>query len=498
MVICRSFSPSAALLFLACCSPRGRPPVAPTCHRALRRRKSCGLETDSNGGSWEGFGIEFPLAFRFPGCVKTSLLGYEMGNDKSRTSFPRKWESRRGGVAGVQNPGRRNDIKGGQGKPVRELLIQETKTSEKLDGVAIASCRLFRYRLPLVAPLPLAGGVIHERTGVMVRVDSESGVSGWGDVAPLPGFSRESVEEAVAELMAWAGRLRGTRFPFPRRQSRIVARARAGGRDVALGAVRPGDGAGEPVATDGGQVGGRGSGLLRWRRSRQRVAGGFSRGGAGGCPAAAGRGLAARSSSRWAAGWVAEDEELTRVVRAVIGDDVGLRLDANRSWSLEQAVEFGRSVGDTHIEYLEEPLRDPAHLADFFDATGISVALDESLLELWPDDLDGRREVGAVVLKPTLLGGISRAREWVTKALALNVRPVVSGCFESGVGLLALAEFAWGFHGGRGARGPRHLSLARRRRGPAAHSVPTGSHSMERRAGAGSPHRWIDAERDTA
>ena len=88
---------------------------------------------------------------------------------------------------------------------------------------------------------------------------------------------------------------------------------------------------------------------------------------------------------------VAEDEELTRVVRAVIGDGMGLRLDANRSWSLEQAVEFGRAVGDTNIEYLEEPLRAPAHLADFFDATGIPVALDESLLELRPDDLDGRR-----------------------------------------------------------------------------------------------------------
>ena len=140
---------------------------------------------------------------------------------------------------------------------------------------------------------------------------------------------------------------------------------------------------------------------------------------------------------------VVEDVELTRAVRDTIGDGVGLRLDANRSWTLEQAVAFGQELGACDVEYVEEPLREPEHLREFFDATGIPVALDESLLKLRPDDLEGRCEVGAVVLKPTLLGGITKARQWVAKAAELDIRPVVSSCFESGVGLLALAEFAW-------------------------------------------------------
>ena len=138
-----------------------------------------------------------------------------------------------------------------------------------------------------------------------------------------------------------------------------------------------------------------------------------------------------------------EDVELTKAVRSVIGNRAGLRLDANRGWSLEQAVAFGREFGIAGIEYMEEPLREPARLRELFDATGIPVALDESLLELRPDDLEGRPEVRAVVLKPTLLGGLARAREWVAKASALDIRPVVSGCFESGVGLLAWARLAW-------------------------------------------------------
>ena len=324
---------------------------------------------------------------------------------------------------------------------MREFPIHETKNPEKLDGVAISSCRLFRYRLPLVAPLPLAGGVIHERTGVLVRVDSDSGVSGWGDVAPLPGFSRESVEEAVAELMARTERMRGARFDphgdgleswLEHESAGVASPSVRFGLETALASLsrRMGDETAAVLACFDGVV--PVNGLLAG--SREQVLADARRLRDGGC-----RAVKLKVGSRP----VAEDVDLTSAVRSVIGDGLELRLDANRSWSLEQAVAFGREVDAAGIEYLEEPLRDPGHLRELFEATGIPVALDESLLELRPDDLDGRPEVGAVVLKPTLLGGIARAREWVAKALALNVRPVVSSCFESGVGLLALAEFAW-------------------------------------------------------
>ena len=324
---------------------------------------------------------------------------------------------------------------------MREYPAYQTKNPGHLDAVTISSCRIFRYRLPLAAPLPLAGRVIHERAGVLVRIDSDSGVSGWGDVAPLPGFSRESIEDAETELMACAGRLRGARFD-PQgddlgpsvgfEPAAAMSPSVRFGLETALVSLsrRMEDRSAAELACFDGAV--PVNGLLAG--SREQVLADARRLRDGGC-----RAVKLKVGSRP----VAEDVDLTGAVRSVIGDGMELRLDANRSWSLEQAVEFGRAVGDTNIEYLEEPLRAPAHLADFFDATGIPVALDESLLELRPDDLDGRPEVGAVVLKPTLLGGIARAREWVAKALALNVRPVVSGCFESGVGLLALAGFVW-------------------------------------------------------
>ncbi len=50
----------------------------------------------------------------------------------------------------------------------------------------------------------------------------------------------------------------------------------------------------------------------------------------------------------------------------------------------------------------------------------------------------------AFVLKPTLLGGISRTLRMAERALRLGVTPVVSSAYESGVGTAALVALAAG------------------------------------------------------
>ncbi|MCB1107967.1 MAG: hypothetical protein KDK76_07730 [Chlamydiia bacterium] len=39
------------------------------------------------------------------------------------------------------------------------------------------------------------------REGVFIRLESEKGKIGWGEVAPLPGFSHETLEEAIEDLI---------------------------------------------------------------------------------------------------------------------------------------------------------------------------------------------------------------------------------------------------------------------------------------------------------
>jgi len=71
------------------------------------------------------------------------------------------------------------------------------------------------------------------------------------------------------------------------------------------------------------------------------------------------------------------------------------------------------------------------------------VALDESLVEIEPEKVEETFAV-AFVLKPTLLGGLSRTLRVAGRALRLSVTPVVSSAYESGVGTAALVALAAG------------------------------------------------------
>jgi O-succinylbenzoate synthase len=57
-------------------------------------------------------------------------------------------------------------------------------------------------------------------------------------------------------------------------------------------------------------------------------------------------------------------------------------------------------------------------------------------------DLAGHGYARAVVLKPTLLGGISRSLRFASEAKALGIKVVVSSAYESGVGTGALVALA--------------------------------------------------------
>ena len=139
---------------------------------------------------------------------------------------------------------------------------------------------------------------------------------------------------------------------------------------------------------------------------------------------------------------VAGDLRLVRELGEMLGDSISLRLDANRAWGYEEAAEFVRAA--PRFEYVEEPLSDPARLPHLAGEFSVPVALDESLVGMEPEELGEHRYARAVVLKPTLLGGISRTLRTAERALRLGMKPVISSAYESGVGTAALVALAAG------------------------------------------------------
>jgi O-succinylbenzoate synthase len=308
----------------------------------------------------------------------------------------------------------------------------------------LARFDLYRYRLPFCRPLTLEGIKLRHREGLLLRLSGDDGSEGWGETAPLSGFSTESLVEAASQLRRLAGSMMSGEATddwvdpngeSARELGRIAPAPSARfGFELALWNLY-GAASGRtlpelvtPAPRDEVPV----NGLLS--RSPVKVLEEAR------CMREAGyRSIKLKVGART----VAEDAALVRALDAELDTDISLRLDANRAWGFEEAAEFVRGAAGVRFEYIEEPLADPARLPGLVREFGVPVALDESLVGMDPENLKENVAV-AFVLKPALLGGISRTLRVAEQALRLGVTPVISSAYESGVGTAALVALAAG------------------------------------------------------
>lgn len=293
----------------------------------------------------------------------------------------------------------------------------------------IEAAHVYRYALPLTAPL--AGGEAAERQGLVLALENEEGARGWGEAAPLPGVSDESIETAASALDRVVAQWTGAQAPPPDAKPAVL-----------FGAPPSVQFAGESALLD-----------LWAARAGQTIPDQL-----GGADTVRMNALLTSNTTDlpgavrrlWDAGYrtvklkvgrSAVDEDLRRVhtVADTLGDGGRLRLDANRAWSVDAATAFAEGLGPVPLEYVEEPLTDPGGLPALAGATGLPLALDETIREHPPEALPRFGPVAAIVLKPALLGGFSTVRRWVDAARRHDATPVFTGAYESGLGLRTVA-----------------------------------------------------------
>jgi o-succinylbenzoate synthase len=134
-------------------------------------------------------------------------------------------------------------------------------------------------------------------------------------------------------------------------------------------------------------------------------------------------------------------ENLLRINDSFLGS-VFFRIDANRSLSLSQALNFAKKIKEIKVDYFEEPLNDPQTLANFYEECGYPYAVDESL---WQAELEHSKipkGLKAVIIKPQLYGGIEEIEKIIKQFSAHSVQAVISDVFSSGVGLNTLTQLA--------------------------------------------------------
>jgi O-succinylbenzoate synthase len=259
-------------------------------------------------------------------------------------------------------------------------------------GLACAM-KAFLYQLfPRLSPLELNGRLLTVRAGLLIESDS-----GWGDAAPLPGFSRDTVDDLV---IAWR---HGPPFAAPPlRFAYESAQAVLPSLAVPVAPLLTGSSA--AIVDAAGRLGKTDCRSIKLKVGR---------------------------TPR-----IAEDIELVRTVRRLLRADQSLRVDANRAWDRDTAVVFGKAVGELAVEYIEEPTVRAEDCEFFSRQTGCRYALDETLLER--DTLDDFPNAAALIIKPTLVGGVADIDR-----LAGHKKPLVfSACFESGIGILHVGRLA--------------------------------------------------------
>lgn len=145
-----------------------------------------------------------------------------------------------------------------------------------------------------------------------------------------------------------------------------------------------------------------------------------------------------------------EDVERIQTIRADVGAAIALRIDANQGYTAEQAVEFSRRAESCQIEFIEQPTpaKNITALQAVRAASKIPIMADESART--SNDVFTLATWGAVDmvnLKLMKTGGITNTMQAIAVAAAGKL-PVMLGCNdESRISLAAAVHLACALNG---------------------------------------------------
>ncbi|MCB0520649.1 MAG: dipeptide epimerase [Lewinellaceae bacterium] len=159
---------------------------------------------------------------------------------------------------------------------------------------------------------------------------------------------------------------------------------------------------------------------------------------------------------------VEEDIEKMVKLRETLGHAIELRFDANQGYTVEQSVRFIKETMDVGIELFEQPTAGTASelLGEVTSKVPIPVMADESLLSLKDVfHLTSNNWTDMINIKLMKTGGITQALHINSVAKAAGVEAMVGCMDESALSIAAGLHFALGRHNVKYADLDGHLDL---------------------------------------
>ena len=129
-------------------------------------------------------------------------------------------------------------------------------------------------------------------------------------------------------------------------------------------------------------------------------------------------------------GTIQDDIDMVHAVRATVGPDAYLTIDANGFWSYEKALHIIRKIDSAGLDLIEQPLAhwDIEGMARLRAAVKTPIYADESAQELHNlKEIIDRRAADGLFIKLQKAGGLVKAQRWLTLARLANL-PVHCGC----------------------------------------------------------------------
>jgi O-succinylbenzoate synthase len=336
--------------------------------------------------------------------------------------------------------------------------------------VKIHSVDIFRFQLVPDKRIPSGHQNVDSRTGLLLKLKTSEGAIGWGETSPLPGTSQETIFEAELQWHYLAQQLTkqdiSASHPYHQYMQNLLkteiplSPSVRTGMDMALwDLLHPSSGMSIPVnallhpsprAQDILRLLDMGYKSLKFKIGRQSVK---------------------------------EEQSTIRLIQDVARGRATLRLDANRAWSIDAALNFLSELDPKGIEYIEEPLQSLKDYPLLLKKLTLPIALDESLQRLSPLSPLLTRGIEALILKPTLLGGVHTVHQWIKVAERTNKKWILSHCFESPVAVSHFISWAHHWKGHNRSMGLDASTLSQ---------CPWLKHTIKSRYGRVSSYRILD------
>ena len=309
-----------------------------------------------------------------------------------------------------------------------------TATLQQATPLTLTQLGLYQFAIGLDKPLPVGKQRIEQRQGLVLVAQSQSRQE-WVEISPLSGidnqgqvltgFSHETLAEVSEQLAAL----------LPQLHQQPIDNLLDLAEQTALPSLAFGLSqlhAKLAGKFDGHAITARTIPLI-YRQSNETLTVVSER-------------VASLSSSVYAVKVKVAQESLEDEIKLIhqilaIRPDLKLRLDANRGFTLEQAIEFAACIPLSSVEYIEEPCQNPDDNQAFYHTIEMPWALDESLNSA---NYEFKMQAGlsALIIKPMLIGSIEKLQHLITTATEHGVRCILSSSLEASLGIEALSRLA--------------------------------------------------------